>query len=68
MDRALIVAVAVVVVGLGCGVAVLRPGLAPVGTTALPSLGSGGRVRVWPDGRRAQDVSRFAGRGPAGAK
>ena len=42
MDRALIVAVAVLVVGLGCGVAVLRPGLAPVGTTASPSLGSGG--------------------------
>lgn len=68
MDRALIVAVAVVVVGLGCGVAVLRPGLAPVGTTASPSLEAGRRVRVLSDGRRAQDVSRFAGRGPAGAK
>ena len=68
MERALIVAVAVVVVGLGCGVAVLRPGLAPVGTMPPPSLGSGGTVRSWSGLRRGQVVSRFAGRGPAGAK
>ena len=79
MDRALIVGVAVVTVGLGCGTAVLRPGLAPVGTLPPPSFGSGVVVESWGGGggggaaasrgpRRRPDVSRFAGRGPGGAK
>ncbi len=80
MERVLLVALAVGAVAVGTSSAVLRPGVVRIGGPEPPRLPAGVVVESWSGdvrdaspgraGRRrvARDLSRFAGRGPSGAK